>query len=102
MDWELAIKTEDFAPIRDTLFNMVVKTTKETIHLQYPDLNLDFLKAEDEEVENTQSETANLGKEGQRAGKVDGAGKGEVEKGKMVDIPISWMIKLFILFLWNK
>lgn len=52
-----------FEPIRDVLFSMVEKSTNDDILTKYPDLNLDFLKTEEEEVEKTLSETAELGPE---------------------------------------
>lgn len=40
---------------------MSMKSAKELVHFEYPDLNLDFLKVED-----THSGTTNLGAEGQK------------------------------------
>lgn len=61
------IKADDFAPICETLFNIAMKYVKESVQVEYPDLNLDFLVVEyEEEVEDTQSGTAHLGAEGQK------------------------------------
>lgn len=67
VDWEVAIEAEDFSPVRETLFTLAVKSVKDLVQVEYPDLKLDFLMVDDnEEVEDTQSETANLGIEGQK------------------------------------
>lgn len=80
----MAIKADVFAPIRETLFNIAMKSAKELVQAEYPDLNLDFLVVEyEEEVEDTQSETAHLGAKGQ---KVTQTGDEVVDQdpGKMV------------------
>lgn len=63
---EQAIEAEYFAPIRETLINLTMKSAKYAVQLQYPDLNLDFLKIDVEEIEDTQSGTTNLGAKGQK------------------------------------
>lgn len=67
VDWEMAIEADDFAPVRETLFNLAMKQAKESVQAVYPDLKLDFLEVEDEkEVEDPQSGSAHLGAEGQK------------------------------------
>lgn len=63
----MGIEAEDFAPVRETLFTLAMKSAKDLVLAEYPDLKLDFLVVEDEEeVEDTQSGTAHLGAEGQK------------------------------------
>lgn len=52
--------------MREVLFSMVVRSTKEVVLAKYPDLDLNFLVIEEEEVEETTSEAAELGPEGKR------------------------------------
>lgn len=63
----MVIEAEDFHPVRETLFNLAMKSVKESVQAEYPDLKLDFLAVEGEkEVEDTQSGTVHLGTEGQQ------------------------------------
>lgn len=63
----MVIEAEDFAPVRETLFNLAMKLVKESDQAEYPNLKLDFLAVEDDkEVVDTQSGTAHLGTEGQK------------------------------------
>lgn len=65
VDWDMVIKAEDFAPVHDILFTLAMKSAKDSVQTEYPDLKLDFLVVDDdEEVEDTQSGIANLGAEG--------------------------------------
>lgn len=87
IDWEMAIEADDFAPIRETLFNLTMKSAKESVQAEYPNLKLDFLAVEDEEeVKDTQSGIANLGIEGQKISSTNeeavGQGPAKVEEGK--------------------
>lgn len=53
--------------MRETLFNMAMKSAKESVQAEYPKLKQDFLVVKDDnEVEDTQSETANLGANGKK------------------------------------
>lgn len=68
----MAIEADDFAPVRETLFNLSIKQAKKSVQAVYPDLKLDFLEVEDEkEVEDTQSRSAHLGVKGQKIASVD-------------------------------
>lgn len=72
VDWETAIEAEGFAPVRETLFNLALKSTKESVQAEYPELNLDFLVVEEDEgAEDTQSGTTNLGVEGQKTAPIN-------------------------------
>lgn len=63
----MAVEAEDFAPVCETLFTLTMKSAKDLVHVKYPELKLDFLVVDEEdEIEDTQSETANLGAEGQK------------------------------------
>lgn len=59
VDWEVAVDAKDFDQVRDALFNMAVKSTKKAVHEKFSDLDLDFLKTQDDVVEDTHNETAN-------------------------------------------
>lgn len=62
----MAIEAEDFAPVCETLFAFAMKSPNDLVQAEYPDLKLDFLEVEDEEeIEDTQSGSAQLGAEGQ-------------------------------------
>lgn len=67
VDWEVVVEAEGFTPVRETLFALAMKSPKDLVQAEYPELKLDFLVVEEEEeIEDTQSETANLGAEGQK------------------------------------
>lgn len=82
MDWEKATEMPELEPVREVPFSMAIKSTKEPVLAKYPELNLDFLVTKEEEVEETQSETAELGPEGKRAaGNEAGSSHGEGGRG---------------------
>lgn len=54
VDWEVAKKAEDFAPICETLFTFAMKSARDLVHSEYPELKLDFLMIEQkDEIKDT-------------------------------------------------
>lgn len=66
IDREVTTEMPEFEPVREVLFAMAVKSTKDAVLAKFPNLDLDFLKTGEEEVEETTSEAAELGPEGKR------------------------------------
>lgn len=76
VDWEVAIEMPEFEPVHKVLFAMAMKSTKEAVLTRFPDLNLDFLEFEDDEVEDIASKAVDPGPKGKRtAGDEAGASK---------------------------
>lgn len=93
VDWEMAIKTDGFAPVRETIFNLPWSRLKSWSTVVYPDLKLDFLEIEDEdeeEVEDIKSESGHLGAKGQKIASIDNdaVGQDPAKDGDAVDIPL--------------
>lgn len=77
------MEVEDLTPVCDTLYLLGMKSAKDLIQAEYLDLKLDFLLGEEDiEPEDTQSESANLGAEGQKiTTPIPEAAEKEIEKG---------------------
>lgn len=88
VDWEIATEMPEFEPVREVLFAMAIKSAKDAVLERFPDLDLSFLKTEEEEVEETTCEAAQLGLEEKRtAGDEAGTSKTIDMENKTEDEP---------------